>query len=460
MIPGRLSLHQPPAPGRRGADQRLALAAQAKSRQSGRERDESASDKADDRVPTGSKRKKRTYRMDKPHTFGIPEEVFDSSSSDEEYPAAGMGQAKGQASPLAEKPNERLIARARRPTTRSSSKEVVPVPQRVRTHKSVRIGDTVFHFVKHEPRRDAQPTKSSLAQRAPHTGSKTRGQTTPKKVIMKRWYSPPAGASFGLSDRVLDESDSDIEVELNEQGLVPDAVPGVARSDIVKMNEKLRDAASRRGKPVVPMTTTGGSHWTQPPPPRPTPGHASLPTSPPTITIDNVALARARSHAEKYKPRQPSGLRRSSSSNNSALANSTNEKTVNDDSMTGVGIIDRESAELVNSSVVDGSADKQMAIDQETSGFEFTSVDNHMFEYGMDVLHVGRLGSRSHVKNGSGKTDALRSSVTEPIVREEGDEHKATHQGRLGYRVASANDEMADYNMDFISTAKFAIGGV
>ncbi|GAD96719.1 hypothetical protein NFIA_064050 [Paecilomyces variotii No. 5] len=51
--------------------------------------------------------------------------------------------------------------------------------------------------------------------------------------------------------------------------------------------------------------------WTQPPPPRPTPAHAALPsTSEPTV--DNQALAKARSQAEKYKPKTPSGLRTAS----------------------------------------------------------------------------------------------------------------------------------------------------
>lgn len=46
----------------------------------------------------------------------------------------------------------------------------------------------------------------------------------------------------------------------------------------------------------------------QAPPPRPTPAHATLPPSTPAAG-DNDALARARSLAEKYKPKTPSGLR-------------------------------------------------------------------------------------------------------------------------------------------------------
>ncbi|KAI9811755.1 MAG: hypothetical protein M1827_005300 [Pycnora praestabilis] len=52
--------------------------------------------------------------------------------------------------------------------------------------------------------------------------------------------------------------------------------------------------------------------WTQEPPSRPTPAHASLPAELSNGTGNGEALARARSQAEKYKPKQPSGLRASS----------------------------------------------------------------------------------------------------------------------------------------------------
>lgn len=51
--------------------------------------------------------------------------------------------------------------------------------------------------------------------------------------------------------------------------------------------------------------------WTQPPPPRPTPAHAALPSTT-EPAVDNHALAKVRSQAEKYKPKTPSGLRTAS----------------------------------------------------------------------------------------------------------------------------------------------------
>ena len=49
-------------------------------------------------------------------------------------------------------------------------------------------------------------------------------------------------------------------------------------------------------------------HYSPIPPPRPTPRHADLPATTPA-KIDDEALAKARSLAEKYKPKTPSGLR-------------------------------------------------------------------------------------------------------------------------------------------------------
>jgi hypothetical protein len=69
--------------------------------------------------------------------------------------------------------------------------------------------------------------------------------------------------------------------------------------------------SAAKTQPVAPLSKEAQA-WTQPPPPRPTPAHASLPgTASPNVSQDS-ALARARSQAEKYKPKQPSGLRASS----------------------------------------------------------------------------------------------------------------------------------------------------
>ena len=79
---------------------------------------------------------------------------------------------------------------------------------------------------------------------------------------------------------------------------------------------------------------------TQPPLLRQTPAHAT-PASNISSAADSDALARARSQAEKYKPKQPSGLRASSKlSGASNLSNSNEKKEVSDMSlvsMSGAG---------------------------------------------------------------------------------------------------------------------------
>ncbi|OJD25549.1 hypothetical protein ACJ73_03086, partial [Blastomyces percursus] len=65
--------------------------------------------------------------------------------------------------------------------------------------------------------------------------------------------------------------------------------------------------------------STLANNWTQPPPPRPTPAHASLPTQPIT-PVGADAVAKLRSQAEKYKPKLPSGLRASRRYSSSPLS--------------------------------------------------------------------------------------------------------------------------------------------
>ncbi|KAL9120911.1 MAG: hypothetical protein Q9187_002529 [Circinaria calcarea] len=67
-----------------------------------------------------------------------------------------------------------------------------------------------------------------------------------------------------------------------------------------------------------------------PPPPRPNPSHATLPSTGP-ISSDTDALARARSQALRYTPRQPSGLRASSRLSSSTVASDIgNEQPLED----------------------------------------------------------------------------------------------------------------------------------
>ncbi|KAI9696018.1 MAG: hypothetical protein M1836_005849 [Candelina mexicana] len=95
-------------------------------------------------------------------------------------------------------------------------------------------------------------------------------------------------------------------------------------------------AATEPTKPAAKAPVT----WTQPPPARPTPAHALLPIANPSGPSSDEALARARSQAEKYKPKQPSGLRASSRLSTSTVGSDTNE---DEDGMT-----DAERQEVIN----------------------------------------------------------------------------------------------------------------
>lgn len=63
--------------------------------------------------------------------------------------------------------------------------------------------------------------------------------------------------------------------------------------------------------------------WTRPPPPRPTPAHATLPGTP----ADPETLARLRSEVEKYKPKLPSGLRAASRYSSSPMSVSDHDES-------------------------------------------------------------------------------------------------------------------------------------
>ena len=79
-----------------------------------------------------------------------------------------------------------------------------------------------------------------------------------------------------------------------------------------KQSAQGRDTGSYENSVADPAGDDTQLHlFTQPPPPRPVPAHATLPSTTSSIA-DSDALARARSQAEKYKPKQPSGLRASS----------------------------------------------------------------------------------------------------------------------------------------------------
>lgn len=396
QTPSRQGLHGV----RRHADERAAVA----QREGIRKAQVSKED-----VTTGEKRK-RTASMSHESGFAVPE---GSGSDDENQGVTPKGPAKST-SPLAEKFNQRSMDRS---GPASSVRNHGRVKEMDHPSKRVRLGQEIHQEGNRIPSRDAQPLKPALIYKS--TASSPQSHGPRKTVTLKRCYGPPPGASFGLSDSLLDDSDSDIEVELDEQGMVPDNVPGVSLDEVDRMNHRLWEQAQReeagkqrrarhgrvpsgserRSQPenenvfaraslaaagmndgrksdkridqgasatassrskasgtatrkpnatsAMPKTAsaekgsrvarpgstapktpkavqkpvlgtsptsppTSAPAWTQPPPPRPMPAHKPLPGSGSANGSDNEALARARSQAERYKPKQPSGLRTSS----------------------------------------------------------------------------------------------------------------------------------------------------
>ncbi|KAI9791206.1 MAG: hypothetical protein M1816_004198 [Peltula sp. TS41687] len=107
-----------------------------------------------------------------------------------------------------------------------------------------------------------QTSKTSKERRSSsHTGTvtaskhSTERQTTPKPtmkqndgkniVTFKKHYGPPGGVGFGISDSLLDDSDSDVEVEADSYGFVPSSIPGVSQVDIQRHNNVFVRAASQ-----------------------------------------------------------------------------------------------------------------------------------------------------------------------------------------------------------------------
>ncbi|KAI9714962.1 MAG: hypothetical protein M1812_006275 [Candelaria pacifica] len=103
---------------------------------------------------------------------------------------------------------------------------------------------------------------------------------------------------------------------------VAPSTPSITQASTTSTATPSTNAASEPTKPVAKTPVT----WTQPPPARPTPAHALLPIANPSGPSSDEALARARSQAEKYKPKQPSGLRASSRLSTSTVGSDINEE--------------------------------------------------------------------------------------------------------------------------------------
>ena len=130
--------------------------------------------------------------------------------------------------------------------------------------------------------------------------------------------SDPEDAPSGSAE----ESASPTELTINGQAATRSigASPRKATSlpTIIETSPQTESSlhnGNHSAKPAPPSTkatsppSTAATTWTQPPPPRPIPSHAALPSVPPG---DSEALARARKRALQHQPHKPSGLRESS----------------------------------------------------------------------------------------------------------------------------------------------------
>ncbi|KAI9764429.1 MAG: hypothetical protein M1840_008452 [Geoglossum simile] len=174
-------------------------------------------------------------------TYGVPDSIFGSSDSDE---------------PIT-------------PTRVSSETPTVDTTERA--NKRARV----------EP---VSPTR------------KTPSPAASLRTKKKKCFSPPKGASFGLSDAFFTYTSSE---ESDEEQGVP---ASYSQKEAVPYTGP--DPPSFLVPPPTKQVT-----WTEPPPPAPIPAHAKLPGDR-TENTESLALARARSLTELYKPTRPSGLRR------------------------------------------------------------------------------------------------------------------------------------------------------
>ncbi|KAI9823953.1 MAG: hypothetical protein M1819_001105 [Sarea resinae] len=130
-----------------------------------------------------------------------------------------------------------------------------------------------------------------------------------------------------ITDNIFAKASADPLTEKPAFSFVTTPSDQTAESAKSQINPAQASQNAGSSVPEVTVTTPSESmegskseSWTQPPPPRPTPAHASLPSD---------ALARARSQAEKYKPKQPSGLRASSRLSTSTVGSDIGDEPAN-----------------------------------------------------------------------------------------------------------------------------------
>lgn len=120
--------------------------------------------------------------------------------------------------------------------------------------------------------------------------------------------TPPPGPTLTFKVPSPGSSDSDDDDD-DEQDQVIERAQKAPSPSVLAPKSILRNSASNLSQPR-PATNSTSLSKSMVPPPRPVPGHATLPAA--TITAPPDALEKAREKALKHQPKQPSALRESS----------------------------------------------------------------------------------------------------------------------------------------------------
>ena len=127
--------------------------------------------------------------------------------------------------------------------------------------------------------------------------------------------TPPAGPTLVFKVPSPGSSDSDDDDD-DEQDQIIERTQKAPSPSVLAPKSILRNSASNLSQPRPAANSTSPSK-SMVPPPRPVPGHATLPAA--TITAPSDALEKAREKALKHQPKQPSTLRESSRLSSSTL---------------------------------------------------------------------------------------------------------------------------------------------
>ena len=130
--------------------------------------------------------------------------------------------------------------------------------------------------------------------------------------------TPPPGPTLIFKVPSPGSSDSDDDDD-DEQDQTIGRTPKAPSPSVLVPKSILRNSSSNLSKPSQAANSTSPSK-SMVPPPRPVPGHATLPAA--TMTAPSDALEKAREKALKHLPKQPSTLRESSRLSSSSTVNS------------------------------------------------------------------------------------------------------------------------------------------